>query len=90
MPLSKDDVTALLDAWSQGEPRALERLMDVVHDELRALSRHLFRRERKDHTLQPTALVHEVYCHRAAELTQTDHCEVSAHLVLAFRIVSRP
>ena len=59
--LSGDDVTALLDAWSQGEPRALERLMNVVHDELRAMSRRIFRRERNNHTLQPTAVVHELF-----------------------------
>ena len=62
-----DDVTALLDAWSQGEPRALERLMSVVHDELRAMSRRIFRRERSGHTLQPTAVVNELFLKLAGQ-----------------------
>ena len=61
MSTTADDVTALLDAWSQGEPHALDRLMAVVHDELRVIAGRFFQRERADHTLQPTALVHELY-----------------------------
>jgi RNA polymerase sigma factor (TIGR02999 family) len=50
----------LLD-WSQGDQQALDRLIPVVYGELRRLaSRHL-RRERADHTLQTTALIHEAY-----------------------------
>jgi RNA polymerase sigma-70 factor (ECF subfamily) len=55
------DVTALLDAWSHGDATALGRLMDVVQDELHQIASRLFRSERPDHTLQPTALVHEVF-----------------------------
>ena len=55
------DVTGLLKAWSRGDPDAGERLVPLVYDELkRQAARHL-RRERRDHTLRPTALVHEVY-----------------------------
>ena len=55
------DVTALLEAWRQGEDDALPRLMDVVQQELLQMARGLFRGERQGHTLQPTALVNEVY-----------------------------
>ena len=55
------DVTQLLLDWSNGEASALEKLLPVVYDELRRLAAHLLSRERSDHTLQPTALVHEAY-----------------------------
>ena len=54
-------VTGLLHAWRQGDPEALGRLMPLVYDELRRRARHHLRGERPNHTLQPTALVHEVY-----------------------------
>jgi RNA polymerase sigma factor (TIGR02999 family) len=55
------DVTALLESWSNGDPDALQRLMPLVYDELHRLARNYLRRERPDHTLQSTALVHEAY-----------------------------
>lgn len=55
------DVTGLLVDWSRGDDQALERLMPLVVDELRHLARSHFRREPDGHTLQPTALVNEVY-----------------------------
>jgi len=55
------DVTALLVQWSSGDERALETLMPLVYDELRRVAARQLRRERPDHTLQPTALVHEAY-----------------------------
>lgn len=61
MTVTKEEVTELLVRWSEGEEQALERLMPLVFDELRLLARSFFRGERGDHTLQPTALVHEVY-----------------------------
>jgi RNA polymerase sigma factor (TIGR02999 family) len=54
-------VTQLLIDWSSGHQEALTELMPVVYDELRRLAGHYLRRERPDHTLQPTALVHEAY-----------------------------
>ena len=56
-----DDVTGLLLAWAQGDERALQKLIPAVYQELRRLARHYMRRERAGHTLQATALVHEVY-----------------------------
>ncbi|HEY2796419.1 MAG TPA: sigma-70 family RNA polymerase sigma factor [Thermoanaerobaculia bacterium] len=54
-------VTALLRDWSGGDRAALERLMPLVYQELRRLAASYLRVERPDHTLQPTALVHEAY-----------------------------
>lgn len=56
-----EDVTELLIEWREGEPEALARLTPLVYDELRRLAESYFRRERSDHTLQATALVHEAY-----------------------------
>ncbi len=55
------DVTLILHEWSGGDPNAPERLMPFVYDELRRLARAFLSKERGEHTLQPTALVHESY-----------------------------
>jgi RNA polymerase sigma-70 factor, ECF subfamily len=54
-------VTQLLLNWSRGERAALDELMPLVYQELRKLAGHYLRSERSDHTLQPTALIHEAY-----------------------------
>jgi RNA polymerase sigma factor (TIGR02999 family) len=54
-------ITQLLVEWSEGDHAALDQLMPLVYDELRRLARSYLRRERPDHTLQATALVHEAY-----------------------------
>ncbi|MCM3877095.1 MAG: ECF-type sigma factor [Thermoanaerobaculia bacterium] len=59
--VSPGEVTLLLRAWSKGDVYAAERLMPLVYAELRRLAASQMRRERSDHTLQPTALVHEAY-----------------------------
>ena len=55
------DVTALLIEWRGGDPGAMERLLPLVHGELRRLARRHMAGERPDHVLQATALVNEVY-----------------------------
>lgn len=55
------EVTALLKDWGGGDRAALERLMPLVYAELRRVAASYLRAERPDHTLQPTALVHEAY-----------------------------
>ena len=55
------DATQLLISLSQGHDGAREALLPLVYDELRKLARGYLARERKTHTLQPTALVHEAY-----------------------------
>jgi RNA polymerase sigma factor (TIGR02999 family) len=54
-------VTELLVAYGEGDKEALDQLMPVVYDELRRLAQNYLSRERPDHTLQTTALVHEAY-----------------------------
>jgi RNA polymerase sigma factor (TIGR02999 family) len=55
------DVTSLLVRWGNGDANAFDELAPIVYDELRKLARSHLRRERPDHTLQSTALVHEAY-----------------------------
>src|SRR5918999_1232650 len=58
---STPDVTQLLLKWSNGDRDALENLLPLVYRELHTLASRYLRRERSDHTLQATALVHEAY-----------------------------
>jgi RNA polymerase sigma factor (TIGR02999 family) len=61
MALSSQQVTLLLQRWNAGDESALRDLTPLVYDELRRLADGYLRRERPDHTLQPTALIHEAY-----------------------------
>ncbi len=70
------NVTQLLADWSQGDREALDRLMPLVYDELRRLADSYLRRERRNHTLQPTALVHEAFVRLVG---QELHLENRAH-----------
>jgi RNA polymerase sigma-70 factor, ECF subfamily len=54
-------VTALLQAWSLGDEEALPQLIPIVYEELRRVARRHMAGERASHTLQTTALIHEVY-----------------------------
>jgi RNA polymerase sigma-70 factor, ECF subfamily len=55
------DVTELLQAWSEGDELALEKLSPVIYEELHRLAKAYMKRERDDHILQTTALVNEAY-----------------------------
>jgi len=55
------DVTRLLGALSHGNQAAMDQLLPLVYDELHTIAARYFGRERRDHTLQPTALVNEAY-----------------------------
>jgi RNA polymerase sigma-70 factor (ECF subfamily) len=61
------DIAKILERLGAGDPEAAERLMPLVYDELRSRARRYLRRERKQHSLQPTALVHEVYLRLVGE-----------------------
>lgn len=61
LPQNSPDVTQLLRNWRNGDEAARNQLMGVVYEELRRQAGRYLRRERADHTLQPTALVHEAY-----------------------------
>ena len=56
-----ESITELLLQWKAGDQAAIERLMPLVYDELRRLAVRYLRRERANHTLQPTALINEAY-----------------------------
>jgi RNA polymerase sigma factor (TIGR02999 family) len=58
---TRTDVTALLQEWSDGNTAALDELTPLVYEELHTLARRIFAGERHGHTLQPTALVNEVF-----------------------------
>ena len=66
---SPSDVTRLLEQASAGDPGAMSSLFDVLYRELRRLAVSTMRAERRDHTLQPTALVHEAFLRLADERT---------------------
>jgi RNA polymerase sigma-70 factor (ECF subfamily) len=78
------EVTQLLVAWSRGDRAALDQLMPMVYAELRRLARHYVRQEYAEHTLQPTALIHEAYL-RLIDARQV-HLENRAHF---FAIAAR-
>jgi len=58
---TQGEITQLLADWSEGDEAALKRLLPLVYGELHKLANLYMRRERQDHTLQTTALVHEAY-----------------------------
>ncbi len=58
---SSESITQLLARLNQGDKNALEQLIPLVYDELHRLAANYLRKERREHTLQPTALVNELY-----------------------------
>ena len=61
MERRSEDITQLLIAWRNGEAKALDDLMPLVHRELKRIARNFMRRQRVGHTLQTTALVNEAF-----------------------------
>lgn len=61
MSSTEHDVTKLLRDWSDGEQQAFDELLPIIYNELHRLAHNYLNRERDDHTLQTTALVHEAY-----------------------------
>jgi RNA polymerase sigma-70 factor, ECF subfamily len=83
----REQVTRILDELGSGHPSAAERLFPLIYDEMRLLAGQFFKRERSNHTLQPTALVHEAYL-RLVENTQ--QWEGRAHFyAVAARVMRR-
>lgn len=70
-PAANEQVTRLLIDWSNGNREAAAGLMPIVYDELRRLARSYLQRERPDHTLQATGLVHEAYLRLVDQKTTT-------------------
>jgi RNA polymerase sigma factor (TIGR02999 family) len=67
MASRSEEVSLLLEQHRQGQPEAFARLLALVYDELRRLAAYQLQTERPDHTLQPTALVHEAYLRIAGQ-----------------------
>src|SRR5258707_3760733 len=65
------EITNLLKAWSAGDPAALDELSKQVYNELRRIARRHMKGERREHTLQTTALGHEVYL-RMVDVTKVE------------------
>jgi RNA polymerase sigma factor (TIGR02999 family) len=65
------DISLVLKAWSGGDREAADKLMPLVYDELRKVAAQYLRKERPDHTLQPTALVNEAYL-KLVDITYVD------------------
>jgi len=59
--MESQDVTGMLVKWGEGDEGVLNRLLPAVYDELHRMAARYLRRERPDHTLQPTALINEAY-----------------------------
>lgn len=68
---STHEVTGLLRAWSAGDQAALQKLTPLVYEQLHRLAQRYMAAERSDHTLQTTALIHEVYL-RLVDLRDID------------------
>jgi RNA polymerase sigma factor (TIGR02999 family) len=82
------DVTKILLDWTKGDNAAAEKLMPLVYEELRRLARSYLARERGDHTLQPTALVHEAYL-RLADATRLTWKDRAHFYGIAARLMRR-
>jgi RNA polymerase sigma factor (TIGR02999 family) len=85
---STRSVTALLNDWSRGDIAALEQLLPLVYTELRRIAARQLRGERVNHTLQPTALVHEVYL-RLVDQRQVDWQDRAHFLGVAAQMMRR-
>lgn len=80
---SSGEVTRLLLDWRGGDRYALDRLMPLVYAELRRLAAAYLRRERSDHTLQPTALVHEAYLRLVSQKEVDSRCRAQFFAIAA-------
>ena len=82
------EVTQLLRDWSAGRKEARDELLGLVYDPLRAIAeRHLYR-ERENHTLQPTALVHELYL-RLVDQRRVDWSDRTHFFAVAAQVMRR-
>jgi RNA polymerase sigma factor (TIGR02999 family) len=81
-------VTRLLLAWNQGDDAALEELLPIVYAELRRLARGYMARERHGHTLQPTALINELYL-RLVDVRQVQWQNRAQFVAVCARLMRR-
>jgi DNA-directed RNA polymerase specialized sigma24 family protein len=88
MPPTGPEVTELLHSWSRGDAAALERLVPLILDDLRRIARRHLRGERDGHTLEPTALVNEVYL-KLIDQREADWRNREQFFAVASRIMRR-
>ena len=86
--LAAEGITQLLVDWGNGDQAALDRLIPIVYEELRRIAHNYMRRERADHTLQTTALVHEAYA-RLIDYRRTDWAGRTHFFALAAQLMRR-
>jgi RNA polymerase sigma factor (TIGR02999 family) len=82
------EITALLKAWGAGEEAALDRLAEQVYPELRRMAHRYMKKERQSDTLQPTALVNEVFL-RLVDVTKVEWHERAQFFAIAARMMRR-
>ncbi len=82
------EITNLLKAWSAGDAAALDRLSVQVYDELRRMAHRHMKGERRDNTLQTTALVHEVYL-RLVDVTKVEWQQRAQFFAIAAQMMRR-
>ncbi len=82
------EITALLSRWKAGDAGAVDELLPLVYEELRALARALVARERPDHSLCGTGLVHEAYL-RLSRVASLDVKDRSHFFAVAARMMRR-
>ncbi len=83
---ASEEVTRYLQEMGRGEPDAAAKVIPLVYDELRQLARSYLQRERSDHTLQPTAIVHEAYL-RLVKETEIEWENRSHFFAIAARVM---
>lgn len=82
------EITILLKAWSAGDSAALEQLSTQVYEELRRMARRHMKGERRENTLQTTALVHEVYL-RMVDVTKVEWQQRAQFFAIAAQMMRR-
>ena len=87
-PRALSDVTALLIEWRGGDPAAVEKLLPLVHGELRRIAKRHMAGERPDHVLQATALVNEVYL-RLVDIRRVQWQDRAHFFAMAARLMRR-
>ncbi len=85
---SQPDATGFLTELAGGDQRAADKLLPLVYEELHALAEGYLRRERGDHTLQPTALIHEAYL-KLVDQTKVDFNGKTHFKAVAARAMGR-
>ncbi|HXU33111.1 MAG TPA: sigma-70 family RNA polymerase sigma factor [Thermoanaerobaculia bacterium] len=86
--MSEETITQLLVRWSSGDAEAAEQVLPLVYEKLRGIASRQLRREREEHTLQPTAIVHEAYL-RLVEQEGLDWPSRSHFFAFAARLIRR-